>query len=85
MNEFFFASSVMLAVGIVLIVFEMQSENSKVNLKKEVRSISFSERKLIIDDFFIIASFRAGSLNCSIFEYLDENKNREVSLVLSQI
>ena len=81
MVEFFFASSVMLSVGVVLIVLEMQSEHSKADLKKEVHRISFSGRKLIIDDFFIIASFREGSLNCSIFEYLDGNKNRKVSLV----
>lgn len=41
-------------------------------------TVSYIDRKLIIDDFFVVVSFRSGSLNCDLFEYLNANQKRKI-------
>lgn len=42
--------------------------------------VFYVDRKLIVDNFFVIASFSNGSLNCEIFEYLNKNKDRKITV-----
>ncbi len=37
-------------------------------------------REVIVNDRFIITTFRAKSLNCEFFEYLDKNQNRLIPI-----
>lgn len=68
---FFYVFSLLLFVLAFVISFLFRDNTVK-------HTIKYENRKLIIDDFWVIASFRNGSLNCEIFEYLYKNKDRTV-------
>lgn len=71
---FYIASAVLILLCIFIIVLYPASPTQH----NKKHTVSYIGRKLIIDDFFIVASFRACSLNCELFEYLNANKNRKI-------
>lgn len=59
---------------------ELAKNENSVAGAKPLHSIEFRDKKVIVDNFWIVMSFRANSLNCEIFEYLNTNREREVSV-----
>lgn len=73
----FYVSSAVLCFLCIALFFLFQMESSE---KHKKHIVSYNNKKLIIDEFFIVASFRRGSLNCELFEYLNANQNKEITL-----
>lgn len=62
----------MVFLGVVIIFLDQPCEKNRRHYVKYVN------RKVLIDDFFVVASFREGSLNCLLFDYFDSNQNRKI-------
>lgn len=73
MFDFYLFSALLLSLFIVIVFLDLKYSKVKHHL-------SYKDRKLIIDDFIIIAAFRTGSLNEEIFEYLYNHQNQKVFL-----
>lgn len=71
----FFLFTILLVVMFAILVGLNHIESTK---KTGVHRIEYIDRKLVIDDFWVVAAFRARSLNCEVFEYLNNNQEREI-------
>lgn len=74
MTLFYVASAILILLYVVITALYWMDpiQSSKVH------TVSYIDRKLIVDEFFIVASFRSGSLNCELFEYLNANQKRKI-------
>lgn len=74
MSGFFIFTMALVVIFSWLVAFnyvELMKSNGK-------HHIEYADRKLVVDGFWVVASFRSRSLNCDIFEYLNANQGREI-------
>lgn len=76
MLSFYISSGVLLFL--LILIFALYQQRPEEISKKH--TVKYVNKKLIIDEFFIVVSFRSGSLNCELFDYLNDNKEREITL-----
>ncbi|WP_146131945.1 hypothetical protein [Chromobacterium amazonense] len=58
----------------------LQEPNEEFSSDEKAIYYDYENRKLILDNTFVIACFRSGSFNQELFEYLNKNQEIEVSI-----
>ena len=69
----------LLAIFCCAVIF-IVADDSKDETSKHTVFYDPLERKLTLDNYFVLASFRNGSLNHKLFEYLNNKKEVEISI-----
>ncbi len=64
---------------LIVIIYRLNAKNNINKLKGHNLSYNENTRQVIIDGCFVLTSFRQESLNCSLFQYLNKNRDRKLS------
>lgn len=65
---------VLLNFILLLVVFNKEQQNTNYRIVYDMKN-----RRVLINNFFIIVSFRKGTMNNKIFDYLAKNVNRFIT------
>lgn len=64
---------------LIVVIYHIEAKNNVNQLKKHDLSYNENTRQVILDGCFVLTSFRQGSLNCSLFQYLNQNRDKKLS------
>ncbi len=72
-----------LLFGLIIYVDKFDTTPAKPQevISSTTYNLNYNEmtREVILNNFFVVAAFRSDSLNCHLFEYFQNNPDREIS------